>query len=89
MKLLPSNPTKKTALMVARDAIKSHTTTNEKAFLNKIGTYGENIYFTKEEYIVKYMEAAELRVNWGDIDKSIVIAHCHDLIAEELEKESA
>jgi hypothetical protein len=89
MKLLPANPTKKKPVMIVRAAIKSHTTADEKKFLNKIGTYGENIYFSKEEYIVKYMLAAERRGNWADIDKGEVIAHCHDLIAEELEKEKS
>ena len=89
MKLLPANPTKKKPVMIVREAIKSHTTADEKKFLNKIGTYGENIYFSKEEYIVKYMQAAEKRSNWADIDKGEVIAHCHDLIAEELEKENS
>jgi len=86
MKLLPANPTKKAPVMIVRAAIKSHTTADEKKFLNKIGTYGENIYFTKEKYIVKYMEAAEKRSNWGDIDKGEVLAHCHDLIAQETEE---
>ena len=89
MKLLPANPTKKKPVMIVREAIKSHTTADEKKFLNKIGTYGENIYFSKEEYIVKYMQAAERRSNWADINKGEVIAHCHDLIAEELEKEKS
>jgi hypothetical protein len=89
MKLLPANPTKKKPVMIVRAAIKSHTTADEQKFLNKIGTYGENIYFSKEEYIVKYMQAAERRSNWADIDKGEVIAHCHDLIAEELEKEKS
>jgi hypothetical protein len=89
MKLLPANPTKKKPVMIVRAAIKSHTTADEQKFLNKIGTYGENIYFSKEEYIVKYMEASEKRSNWGDIDKGEVLAHCHDLIAEELEKEKS
>jgi hypothetical protein len=89
MKLLPANPTKKKPVMIVRAAIKSHTTADEQKFLNKIGTYGENIYFSKEEYIVKYMQAAERRSNWADINKGEVIAHCHDLIAEELEKEKS
>jgi len=89
MKLLPANPTKKKPVMIVREAIKSHTTADEQKFLNKIGTYGENIYFSKEEYIVKYMQAAEKRSNWADINKGEVIAHCHDLIAEELEKEKS
>ena len=89
MKLLPANPTKKKSVMIVRAAIKSHTTADEQKFLNKIGTYGENIYFSKEEYIVKYMQAAEKRSNWADINKGEVIAHCHDLIAEELEKEKS
>ena len=86
MKLLPANPTKKKPVMIVRQAIKSHTTADEQKFLNKIGTYGENIYFTKEEYIVKYMEAAELRVNWGNISKGEVLAHCHDLLSRESEE---
>ena len=87
MKLLPPNPTKKpVSLMQVREALKSHTTADEMKFLNKIGTYGENIYFTKEEYIVKYMEAAELRVNWGNISKGEVLAHCHDLLSGESEE---
>ena len=89
MKLLPANPTKQKPVMIVRQAIKSHTTADEKKFLNKIGTYGENIYFSKEEYIVKYMQAAEKRSNWVDINKGEVIAHCHDLIAEELAKEKS
>jgi hypothetical protein len=89
MKLLPANPTKKKPVMIVRAAIKSHTTADEQKFLNKIGTYGENIYFSKEEYIVKYMQAAERRSNWADINKGEVIAHCHDLIVEELEKEKS
>ena len=89
MKLLPANPTKKKPVMIVRQAIKSHTTADEQKFLNKIGTYGENIYFSKEEYIVKYMQAAEKRSNWADINKGEVIAHCHDLIAEELAKEKS
>jgi hypothetical protein len=35
------------------------------------------------------MQAAEKRSNWADINKGEVIAHCHDLIAEELEKEKS
>lgn len=89
MKLLPANPTKQKPVMIVRQAIKSHTTADEQKFLNKIGTYGENIYFSKEEYIVKYMQAAEKRSNWADINKGEVIAHCHDLIAEEKEKEKS
>jgi hypothetical protein len=89
MKLLPANPTKQKPVMIVRQAIKSHTTADEQKFLNKIGTYGENIYFSKEEYIVKYMQAAEKRSNWADINKGEVIAHCHDLIAEELAKEKS
>jgi len=81
MKVLPV--TAKFKPMQPRDSINSHNTAEEKKFLSKIGTYGDNIHLPKGRYIEMYMQAIEKRNDWGLINKYDVIEHCRDLLNKE------
>ena len=47
------------------------------------------IEIKKMGYKPNWVVISEKRSNWADINKGEVIAHCHDLIAEELAKEKS
>jgi hypothetical protein len=59
---------------------RGHGTADEKTFLNGIGTYGLNIYYSRKRYIEEYMKASLVRVKWGNIDKQEVLDHCEKLL---------
>ena len=59
---------------------RGHGTTDEKDFLNGIGTYSPNIQFSRRRYVEEYMKAVPLRVKWGTIDKYEIIGHCKELL---------
>ena len=59
---------------------RGHGTTDEKDFLNGIGTYSPNIQFSRRRYVEEYMKAVPLRVKWGNIDKQEVLEHCKELL---------
>lgn len=59
---------------------RGHSTTDEKDFLNGIGTYSPNIQFSRRRYVEEYMKAVPLRVKWGTIDKYEIIGHCKELL---------
>jgi hypothetical protein len=81
MKVLPV--TAKFKPMQPRTTLTSHTTAEEKKFLNKIGTYGDNIHLPRKRYIEMYMEATDKRSNWGHINKYDVLEHCQSLLDKE------
>ena len=81
MKVLPV--TAKFKPMQPRTALTSHTTAEEKKFLNKIGTYGDNINLPRGRYIEMYMQTIDKRSNWGSINKHDVIEHCRGLLNKE------
>ena len=68
---------------IIRKAKRSHTTADECKFLNKIGTYAMFPKMTKTGYLNAYIATSANRTVWGDMNKSEVIAYCHDLIARE------
>lgn len=52
----------------------AHTTQDEFDFLENIGTYRENgVPETKKNLLKGYLVGASKRVNWGEIDKDVVI----------------
>ena len=59
---------------------RGHSTTDEKDFLNGIGTYSPNIQFSRRRYVEEYMKAAMVRVRWGNINKQEVLEHCQKLL---------
>lgn len=59
---------------------RGHGTTDEKDFLNGIGTYSPNIQFSRRRYVEEYMKAAMVRVRWGNIYKQEVLEHCQKLL---------
>ena len=59
---------------------RGHSTTDEKDFLNGIGTYSPNIQFSRRMYVEEYMKAAMVRVRWGNINKQEVLEHCQKLL---------
>ena len=61
---------------------KGHGTADEKTFLNGIGTYGMNIYFSRRRYIEEYVKAVPLRVKWGNIDKHEILEYCEKLLSK-------
>ena len=67
------------AKMVAR-SLRAHTTADEKAFLDGIGTYGMHAHLSRREYVEKYMQTIPMRVRWGNIDKQEVLEHCKELL---------
>jgi uncharacterized Fe-S center protein len=67
------------AKMVAR-SLRAHTTTDEKAFLDKIGTYGMHACLSRRGYIEQYMQTIPMRVKWEAIDKYEIIEHCKELL---------
>jgi hypothetical protein len=81
MKVLPV--TAKFKPMQPRTTLTSHTTAEEKKFLNKIGTYGDNINLPRGRYIEMYMQTIDKRSNWGSINKHDVIEHCQYLLNKE------
>ena len=59
---------------------RGHSTTDEKDFLNGIGTYSHNIQVDRIKCLEEYMKAVPLRVKWGTIDKYEIIGHCKELL---------
>ena len=59
---------------------RGHSTTDEKDFLNGIGTYSHNIQVDRIKCLEEYMKAVPLRVRWGNIDKQEVLEHCQKLL---------
>ena len=59
---------------------RGHSTTDEKDFLNGIGTYSPNIHFSRRRYVEESMKAAMVRVRWGNINKQEVLEHCQKLL---------
>lgn len=62
--------------------IECHTTENELDFLDKLGRHCERRSEVRRlNALDGYITAAKKRVEWGDIDKSRVIAHALRLLA--------
>lgn len=58
---------------------RSHTTTDERQFLDEIGTYSEESSFAKSlgkiKILENYIVAMDKRNKWGDIDRDEVLTH--------------
>lgn len=60
-------------------------TRDEIRFLENLGTHAPKVRATSpltvEELYENYIKAARLRVNWGAIDKVVVIAKAKEMLA--------
>lgn len=65
---------------------RTHDTADEIRYLNSVGrnpTLFEMHKTSRKELLLRYIESAAMRHDWGQIDKHAALAHAHKILANE------
>jgi hypothetical protein len=55
------------------DTVKTFATRHEKLFLKGLGSFAEDQKVSRYELLQRYIQTAEYRTNWGEVDKYKVL----------------